>query len=93
MIGGYGEPDTNDMWGLIKTEVSKGWFVPSRGEWSAFGGELAIPTDYANVGLSNYYWSSSQGNANYAYIAGFDYGYVGFDSVYSNYSVRLSTTF
>ena len=42
----YGEQDADsnykDMWGQIKTKVNEGWFVPSRGEWSAFGEELEI---------------------------------------------------
>ena len=31
-----------DMWGQIQEEVKNGWFVPSRAEWAAFGGELGI---------------------------------------------------
>ena len=81
------------MWGLIKTEVSKGWFVPSRGEWAAFGGELGIPKDYTSVGLSDDYWSSSQGDTYGAYDADFNYGYVSIGTVNCDFYVRLTTTF
>ena len=91
--GGYGEQNANDMWGLIQNEVEKGWFVPSRGEWSAFAEELGITTNYSSFGLSTWYWSSSQGNTFHAYLANFSNGYI--DSYGVNYdrSVRLSTTF
>ena len=58
--------DHKDMWGQIQEKVKNGWFVPSRAEWSAFGGELGISKDssnekyYGNFGLSDGYWSSSQ---------------------------------
>ena len=63
----YGNQDKcsshKDMWGQIKKEVNNGWFVPSRAEWSAFGGELGITSNnYGDFGLYNYYWSSSQGS-------------------------------
>jgi len=42
----YGKQNDNvtykDMWGEIQEEVNKGWFVPSRGEWSAFVYNLGI---------------------------------------------------
>ena len=82
------------MWGLIKTEVSKGWFVPSRGEWAAFGGELGInKTNYEDKGLSIGYWSSSQSNAHSAYGANFDDGSMYNGIVYLIGYVRLTTTF
>ena len=66
----YGDQDKclshKDMWGQIQEKVNNGWFVPSRAEWSAFGGELGISKDsssekyYGNFGLSGGYWSSSQ---------------------------------
>ena len=54
----YGEQDQcssghKDMWGQIQEKVNNGWFVPSRAEWSAFGGELGISKDYSN---EKYYW-------------------------------------
>ena len=62
----YGDKDKDsshkDMWGQIQEEVNNGWFVPSRAEWSAFGGELGITlSNYGKFGLNDdYYWSSSQ---------------------------------
>ena len=91
--GGYGEQNANDMWGLIQNEVEKGWFVPSRGEWSAFAEELGITTNYSSFGLSRWYWSSSQSNTNNAYNANFNAGYVGYFTVNFGTYVRLSTTF
>ena len=94
----YGPQDDNDtyndMWGGIQEEVEKGWFVPSRAEWAAFGSNLNITKDdYADYNLSILCWSSSQSNANIAWNAYFLYGSMGFSGVgISNY-VRLSATF
>ena len=54
--------DHKDMWGQIQEKVNNGWFVPSKAEWSAFGGELGITlSNYGKFGLNDdYYWSSSQ---------------------------------
>ena len=88
-----------DMWGQIQEKVNNGWFVPSRAEWLAFGGELGISEDssnekyYGNFGLSNSYWSSSQSSALGAWFASFTLGSMGFITVNSNYYVRLSATF
>ena len=99
----YGDQDKGsyqkDMWGQIQEKVNNGWFMPSRAEWSAFGGELGISEDsssekyYRNFGLRHWYWSSSQygtGDAWYANISG---GYMGNSTVDGNYYVRLSATF
>ncbi len=61
----YGDQDNcsnhKDMWGQIQEKVNNGWFVPSRAEWAAFGGELGMTSsNYGNFGLSHCYWSSSQ---------------------------------
>ena len=86
--------DHKDMWGQIQEEVKNGWFVPSRAEWSAFGGELGITSsNYGNFGLSRYYWSSSQRNAGSAWYADFRSGYMGSSGVISDYYVRMSATF
>ena len=86
--------DNNDMWGLIQNEVDRGWFVPSKSEWAAFGTALSIDeTNYVNYGLSGWYWSSSQGSTYLAYYAYLGYGYVVRNLVDSNSYVRLSTTF
>ena len=100
----YGDQDKcsshKDMWGQIQEKVNNGWFVPSKAEWSAFGGELGISEDssnekyYKNFGLSTYYWSSSQFDKRTAWLAGFNLGFMTFSSVNSGFTcVRLSATF
>ena len=60
----------DDMWGAIQTEVGEGWFVASKSEWAAFGGNLNITkSNYSNYGLQSYYWSSSQYSSSSAYTA------------------------
>ena len=100
---GYGAQNDNssydDMWGLSAVQSgtwngSSGWYVPSRGEWAAFGGELGITTsNYSSKGLSYYYWSSSQYTTNYAWCASFSLGYMDRNSVDGTTYVRLGTTF
>ena len=92
-----------DLWGAIQdgqynivstASDSKKWFIPSKSEWSAFGEELGITQDnYANKGLSDWYWSSSQYTTDNAFHASFHYGNIGNSNVHSDYCVRLSTTF
>ena len=93
--GGYGTQDAKDMWGLIQEKVKDGWFVPSRGEWSAFAEELKVTKEnYGYRKLSDWYWSSSQRNTDRAYNANFFNGYIYDNYVYYFYCyVRLSTTF
>ena len=55
----YGSQTTTgsypDMWGLSAVQSrtwngSTGWYVPSRGEWNAFTGELDVrSTNYLNL--------------------------------------------
>ena len=94
----YGPQDDNnrykDMWGVIQEEVEKGWFVPSRAEWAAFGSNLNITKDdYADYNLSNWYWSSSQYGTNNAWYAHFYSRCMSSDDVSSRKYVRLSATF
>ena len=94
----YGAQNDNgtylDMWGAIQDKVAEGWFVPSRGEWGAFGDNLGITTDnYVNYGLSGWCWSSSQLNAYDAWSANFYTGYMTNYAVNYGYYVRLSVTF
>ena len=94
----YGAQNDNgtylDMWGAIQDKVAEGWFVPSRGEWGAFGDNLGITTDnYLNCGLSDWCWSSSQGDTNHAWCANFNSGYMNNFLVNDNRYVRLSATF
>ena len=63
----YGKGDAGtykDIWGQISEKVSEGWFIPSRGEWGAFGaftsGEEMTTSNWSEYGLSGSYWSSSQ---------------------------------
>ena len=90
----YGDQVDTDMWKAIQTQVNKGWFVPSKEEWSAFGSNLGIDsTNYVNHNLSDYCWSSSLNDENHAWIADFIDGYMnGGDFNYSSF-VRLSATF
>ena len=81
------------MWGIIKTEVSEGWFVPSIIEWVEFVQELEInKTNYQDKGLSDSYWSSSQSSVDSAHGPYFKYAYMGV-GVSSSLYVRLTTTF
>lgn len=94
----YGAQNDNgtylDMWGAIQDKVAEGWFVPSRGEWGAFGDNLGITTDnYLNCGLSGWCWSSSQNRTFRAWGAYFGNGYMYDNTVDFNHSVRLSATF
>ena len=105
---GYGDPSPYnegphaDLWSLasLKQKISEGWFVPSTGEWAAFGGEIAeivgINSDdynYEEFGLSNYYWSSSQRGTHCAWWANFRDCFMFDDNVTNDYYVRLSATF
>ena len=88
----------DDMWGAIEEQVNNGWFVPSKSEWSAFGDmavtELGLTTgNYSSYGLSDWYWSSSQSDANFAYGARFYGGYINYNYVNGSLCVRLSATF
>ena len=95
--------DFIDLWGAIQDDQysivssatdSGKWFIPSKGEWSAFGEELGItPSNYINKGFSDWYWSSSQYNEGEVCDAVFDEGFLTFITVGSYGCVRLSTTF
>ena len=94
----YGPQDDNDtykdMWGVIQEEVEKGWFVPSRAEWAAFGSNLNITKDdYADYNLSILCWSSSQLGTYTAWYANFSRGYMYRNDVLVSNYVRLSATF
>ena len=94
----YGAQNDNgtflDMWGAIQDKVAEGWFVPSRGEWGAFGDNLGITADnYVNCGLSDWCWSSSLYNTNNAWLPGFTRGYMNFGTVNDYACVRMSATF
>ena len=94
-----GDSSYPDLWSIIQDKANEGWFVPSRAEWAAFASYLNTSKTsgdanyYVNYGLSSWYWSSAQTNANYAYSVFFYYGDMGSDDVYDNYGVRLASTF
>ena len=81
----------------IQPKVKKGWFIPSKEEWSAFGEELGITeSNYSAKGLNDLYWSSSQYNTNadLAWRAIFMHGYMwGSNHILIYDYVRLATTF
>ena len=87
------------LWGISEVQSgtwngSSGWYVPSRGEWSAFADQLDITTsNYSSKGLSNYYGSSSQYSARNAWDANFYYGSSDYGDVTNSHYVRLGTTF
>ena len=90
----YGDQVDTDMWKAIQTQVNKGWFVPSKEEWSAFGSNLSIDsTNYVNYNLSDYCWSSSLRYRIGAWTARFDGGYMDGDDINYDHCVRLSATF
>ena len=89
---GYGAQNNQDLWKHIQDVAGTGkrWFVPSKAEWSAFGGELGITSsNRSEKGLNSWYWSSSQRNTNNAWNANFNNGYMNNNNNY----VRLSTSF
>ena len=79
----YGTQNTRDLWGVIQNSEnydivesvsdSKKWFVPSKGEWSAFGSNLGLTSygSYSRYGLSIDCLSSSQYTINSVWRADF----------------------
>ncbi len=87
-----------DMWGLSgvtsKYDSTSKWFVPSIGEWAAFADHFNITdTNYQNLGLKDFYWSSSLYSSDNAWIAYFFSGGSEPYSLTDTYYVRLSVTF
>ncbi len=103
--GKYGAQNEQDMWGVIqkadneeKTWELNKWFVPSKAEWAAFGDmtytKMGVTTsNYANYGLEDYYWSSSQASTRNAFNTIFKVGYVTTSKVIGSSYIRLSTIF
>ena len=93
----YGTKNNNDIWKWVKEKRAEyaGWFVPSRGEWSAFGNAFGIVAyNGYNNGMKNYYWTSSQHDSASAWstdysTGGITYGWADQDKKY----LRLSATF
>ncbi len=83
-----------DLWGVIQDKVKEGWFVPSRGEWSAFAGNLEITTEnYQEKGLESYYLTSSLTNNYRSFLIYFPDGAMGTASVKDSNFVRMSIMF
>ena len=94
--GGYGAQNDRDLWKHIQDVAGEGkkWFIPSKGEWSAFGGELGITkSNRPEKGLNSWYWSSSQSNSYYVCNVRFYNCYMHKYSVNYDGYVRLATTF
>ena len=98
----YGSQNGNsscpDVWGLSavqrKINANPAWYVPSKGEWSAFGNQLGITSsNYNNRGLSDDYWTSSLVNAYSAWYAASTHGCTLDGIVDHDYFVRLGATF
>ena len=94
----WGTQNSSDMCGDIQSQVSQGWFLPSKSEWAAFGDiatkKLGLTTsNYSNYGLKNYYWSSSKCSDTSVYDANIDFGEINANGVSRNDYVRLCTTF
>ena len=99
----YGSQNSDDMWRLStvqsKIKEEPAWYVPSRSEWAAFGGQLGITRlNYSDKGLNNWYWSSSQRNQGYVWITDINGGYVYYNKVNGSVNnhghyVRLGATF
>ena len=95
--GAQNDGNYTDMWGLSTVQSgtwngSSGWYVPSREEWAAFGGQLGI-TQSNDKGLSGWYWSSSQDDTSNAWLANFYSGYMASLRVNGDNYVRLGATF
>ena len=95
--GAYGAKNDGsapDIWGVIQEKVAEGWFVPSRGEWGAFGDNLKITSgNYEGYELYDTYWSSSLYDASYAWYIGFSLENMAGFYVTSTNRIRLSITF
>ena len=97
--------DKQDVWKHIKDKYNskEKWYIPSKGEWAAFGDyftnnervETKLTTSNYNslYGLSNWYWSSSQYDTGYAWSASFHGGSMSNDGVSIGTYVRLGATF
>ena len=112
--GKYGAQHKDDLWGIIqgktvddkgnittdetKNYVSKGWYVPSKAEWAAFGDmaytKMGVTTrNYPDYGLQGNYWASAQYFTRSTYYADFGIGSISNSTVDSIGSARLGATF
>ena len=91
----YGKQNAREGYKDLWSEVTGGsWFVPSKMEWAAFAGNLGVTKgNYSSLGLSSWYWSSSQTSSANAWLANFSGGCVGNGRAHDGNYVRLATTF
>ena len=97
-VSGYGLQTTTgnyiDIWSEIKQENEKGWFIPSRDEWTAFANELDITsTNFINKNLNDWYFSSSQYNGGNAWRIVIDRTYLTSGNVNIHGLFRIAVTF
>ena len=84
----------SDACSKTQTVGSVTFRLPSKEEWSAFGGQLGITNiSYLFSGLSRSYWSSTEYDSSSAWYAYFDNGYMYHNNKTNGYSVRLCATF
>ena len=101
-----GSNERKDLWGQIqdklsdKAGIADRWFVPSKVELAAFGGELEISERrsntahyYVNLGLGMFYWSSSQLDISRSWFIDFDEHCIDSEEVSEDICVRLCATF
>ena len=71
----YGSQNSNDLWGLIKTQVNNGWYVPSRDEWYAFSDAIGVTKDnFLEKGMGYNYWTSSESTRVNIHAMSYQYG-------------------
>ena len=93
-----GNTNSHDMWektNITEEQIDSGWFVPSKGEWLAFAGNLGVTrSNYSSYGMSGTYWTSSISTSSRAWNLDFSPGYyvASTNTAFENY-VRLSITF
>ena len=84
----------SDACSKTQTVGSVTFRLPSKEEWSAFGGQLIITSiGYLFSGLSRSYWSSTEYDSSSAWYATFENGYMYHNNKTNGYSVRLCATF
>ena len=96
----YGEQNANqlyhDVFGKIQDEVNKGWFMPSRAEWAAFGSMLNVTeANCTEKGLEFNYFSSSLKDSTHVYsfcVMGLGLRYGSINNTGST-ATKLATTF
>lgn len=86
---------TRDMWSVVQSSVTSGWFVPSLEEFAAFADTFEIPSDndISDYELSDSYWTSSLSSYDCAYYLTLSNYNVASTSSSLVFSVRLATTF